>query len=222
MMPKPEEILRGLTEAADRWVLLAIAWHVAIAALLGALAFGWRPGRRTIGLMLAPLCASVAVVALLAGNPSNASMFAVLTGALVVLALRLSPAPPTVAAPAWAIVLGSLLVAFGLVYPHFLHHSAAMYLVAAPVGVVPCPTLAVVIGFSLLAVGLQSRAWCWVLVTASAFYGIFGVVRLGVILDVGLFVGTAALALLVTRSGDRAAQEGQAGNGEKHIEVRAA
>lgn len=195
-MPTPEEILRGLSQAANQWLALAIGWHVAIAAVIGALAFGWRPGRRATGLMLASLCASVAVVAVLAGNPFNGSIFGLLTGALVVLALRLSPAPLSRGAPTWAVVVGWLLAAFGLVYPHFLDQPAAMYLIAAPVGVVPCPTLAVVIGFSLLAAGLQSRAWCWVLVAAGAFYGIFGVVRLGVVLDMALFVGTAALGLI--------------------------
>lgn len=198
-MPTAAEIVRELTAIANRWIALAIVWHVAILALFGALASGWRPDRRTAGLMLAALTASVAVVAAFAGSLFNASIFAVITGALVFLAVRTSPPPPDQGRPRWAAIVGSMLVGFGFVYPHFLDRSAAMYLVAAPVGVVPCPTLAVVVGFTLIARDLQTRARCWTLVTAAAFYALFGAFRLGVLLDIGLLAGAGALAVLASR-----------------------
>jgi hypothetical protein len=86
-------------------------------------------------------------------------------------------------------------IAYGFVYPHFLADTPAwMYLVAAPVGLVPCPTLATVLGFGLLAGGFGSRAWSTTAGLAGLFYAVFGTLRLGVWLDVGL--GVAAVAML--------------------------
>ena len=196
-MPTSAQITRQMGEIANQWIPLAIAWHLVIALALVALSFGWRPSRRTAGLLLASLCASVAAIAWLAGNPFNGSIFTALTAAFALIALRLPPGPARSHAPLWAVIAGAMLLGFGLVYPHFLDQPAAMYLVAAPVGVVPCPTLAVVMGFTLLAAGLGSPAWCRVLVAAGAFYSIVGVWQLGVLLDVGLLLGTLALAGLL-------------------------
>lgn len=197
-MPSSAQITRQLAEVANDWIALSIVWHLVVAFALVALAFGWRPGRRTTGLLLASLCASVGAVAWLAASPFNGTIFAALSAAFAFIALRLPPGPPP-DAPLWARISGALMIGFGLVYPHFLHGPAAMYLVAAPVGVVPCPSLAVVIGFTLLAAGLESRAWCRVLLAAGTFYSLFGVWRLGVLLDVGLLLGTLAVAVFLVR-----------------------
>jgi hypothetical protein len=93
---------------------------------------------------------------------------------------------------------------FGLVYPHFTHTSSPFgYLYAAPTGLVPCPTLSLAIGVALIADGLGSRAFSLVLAAAGLFYGIFGVARLGVLLDVGLVAGAGVLlvrGLMITRT----------------------
>jgi len=88
------------------------------------------------------------------------------------------------------------LIGFGWVYPHFLEVPTLAYLVAAPVGVVPCPTLALVGGLALLFGGLQSRAVSGILGAASLFYALFGDLRLGVWMDLGLLVGAIALLVL--------------------------
>ncbi len=198
-MPSSAQITRQLAEVANAWIALSIVWHLVIAAALVALAFGWRPGPRTTGLLLASLCASVAAVAWLAASPFNGVFFTALGAAFALIARRLRPGASPSDAPLWARISGALMIGFGLVYPHFLDGPAAMYLVAAPVGVVPCPSLAVVIGFTLLAAGLESRAWCRVLLAAGVFYSVFGVWRLGVLLDVGLLLGTIAVAVFLVR-----------------------
>lgn len=60
----------------------------------------------------------------------------------------------------------------------------------------PCPTLSIVIGLSLVVGGLDSRAWTLLLGISGLFYGLFGVLRLGVTIDLVLFLG-ALLAVLV-------------------------
>ncbi len=88
------------------------------------------------------------------------------------------------------------MIAFALLYPHFLESGSYIkYLYASPVGLIPCPTLSLLIGFALVYNGFGSNALTISLVVFGLFYGLFGVFRLGVTLDVGLIIG--ALSLLV-------------------------
>jgi gluconolactonase len=72
-----------------------------------------------------------------------------------------------------------------------------------PVGLVPCPTLAVVIGMALMLQGLGSRTLSLTLGITGMFYGMVGVWRLGVALDGFLIIGSA-LMLLYGVTGRRA------------------
>src|SRR5678810_80921 len=91
--------------------------------------------------------------------------------------------------------VGAAAIAFGWVYPHFLAGPPLAYLYAAPFGLVPCPTLAVAIGFALLAGAPNDRAWNLVLAALGLFYAAFGIARLGVWLDLGLAIPAVTLAL---------------------------
>jgi hypothetical protein len=103
----------------------------------------------------------------------------------------------------WAVALGALLVAFGWIYPHFLEREGwFVYLYAAPLGVIPCPTLSALVGGTLIAGGFGLGAWRLILALAASFYAVFGVLRLGVFIDAVLFAG--ALGLLVQYVRDRA------------------
>ncbi len=192
-MPSPEQILAGLTRIANGWFGLAVAWHVALAAALGALAAGVRPSRRAAALLLCLPMASVSALAWTSGNPFNGTTFAAFALALGLLSLAL-PKGPVRRGPAWTTAAGALMVGFGWLYPHFLEgRSALAYLYGAPLGLVPCPTLSAVIGLALLGGGVGGRAWPSVLAGAGLFYGLFGTLRLGVTLDWGLVAGALAL-----------------------------
>jgi O-antigen ligase len=67
----------------------------------------------------------------------------------------------------------------------------------------------IVIALALLGNGLGSRVWSLTLVAVGLLYGWFGVLRLGVFLDVGLVGGAVALAASAFRSpaAGRARQE---------------
>jgi hypothetical protein len=83
-------------------------------------------------------------------------------------------------------------------YPHFVEiDSPAAYVIAAPFGLLPCPTLAVVIGATVALSNLDMRLWNTTLLVAGSMYGTIGVFRLGVQLDWGLLVGTAILGAKV-------------------------
>ena len=60
-------------------------------------------------------------------------------------------------------------------------------------GLLPCPTLATVLGAGLCANGFGSRAWALVTGAAGLFFAAFGVVRLRVWLDAGVLVGSSAM-----------------------------
>jgi hypothetical protein len=192
-MPPPTEILHLLDRTANDAVGIALSWHVALLTALVAVAAGWRPTYRQCGrLLVAPLL-SVAVVAAAYGNPFNAIAFGVLAGGLFALAGRLSRVP---VAPAerWSAWFGASIAAFGWVYPHFLgDESAWLYVIAAPTGVLPCPTLALVVGASMLVGGLGSRTWSTIVAVAALYYGVTGAVRLGVTLDWVLVIGALGL-----------------------------
>lgn len=194
-MPTRTEILAGLTAIATRAGWLAVAWHVVIAFAVVAVVAGWRPSQRLArGLLALPLI-SVAALAFASGNPFNGIVCGAAAIALIALARTGSRAPVAIG-PAWASIVGVALLAYAWSYPHFLAGAWTSYLYRAPVGLVPCPTLALATGGALLAGGLGARAWSLTLAACALFYGVFGVVRLGVTLDLGLVAGALALGVV--------------------------
>lgn len=194
-MPAPEQILSSLAAVANQWQMLAIAWHIYFAVLVAGLALGVRPSKRTGGILLALPLLSVSALAWLSANPFNGLLFALAAVALLWIAARL-PQERMHVAPVWLTGLGALMFVFGWVYPHFLQTASWVpYLYAAPVGLIPCPTLSIVIGLSLMVDNFESRAWSLVLGGMGLFYGLFGALRLGVTMDLVLLAG--ALVVLV-------------------------
>ena len=197
-MPHATEILDGLSVIANQASGIAVTWHVVIAMSLVALAVGWRPSQRTARLLMGVPLASVACVAIVFNNPFNGLVFG--ASALALTAIAMGGDRRLVSrGSAWARAVGVTAIAFGWVYPHFLQGDATAYLYAAPVGLVPCPTLAVAVGFALVGNGLGSRVWSCTLAGLGLFYGLFGVLRLGVLLDIGLVGGAVALVAVVRR-----------------------
>jgi hypothetical protein len=207
-MPSAPEILDGLSAIANQATGIAVVWHIVIAIALIALVSGWRPSQRTARLLTGTPLVSVAALAFAFGNLFNGWVFAVSVLALPGLAMNRDRRPVS-RGLAWTRRIGVAMIAFGWLYPHFLEGHATAYLYASPVGLVPCPTLAVAIGFALLGNGLGSRVWSLTLAAVGLFYGLFGVLRLGVFLDIGLVGGAVALAAsaLCSPAADRARQE---------------
>jgi hypothetical protein len=192
-MPAPDEILSGLYEIANNWQMLAIFWHVYFAVLALFLISGIRPEKRLVGFLLCLPLLSVSALALASGNPFNGIFFILCAAALLFISFRL-PREKIRIAPAWVTMTGAIMFAFGWVYPHFLESASFYpYLYSAPAGLVPCPTLSIVIGLSIIVGSLGVRAWSIVLGLSGAFYGVFGAVHLGVSLDWILLLGVLAV-----------------------------
>lgn len=198
-MPTPDQITRSLIAIANELTPLALGWHVvAVIALLLA-AVGWRPDKRTAATLLVLPAWSVAIVAWYYANPFNGVMF-------VALALTLSGVAATLPrhrvnpGGRGARIAGGALIAFGMVYPHFLVSGSVLaYAYASPLGLVPCPTLSFMAGLSLMANGFESRTWTICLVAAAALYGAIGIGVLSVWIDVALLAGALALTVQARR-----------------------
>ena len=192
--PSADDILAGLSATANDWRVLAIVWHLFVAGLIVAISTRQRVRNRVIASLLVLPLLSVCVLAWMSGNRFNAVIFFALSLVLLAAVRRLPSEPVTLASTTW-VSTGALLIAFGWVYPHFLAAKHwTIYLVAAPTGLLPCPTLATLIGFTLMLDGLRSSPWRTTLVIAGIIYGVVGVLWLGVAIDVGLLAGAGALA----------------------------
>lgn len=200
-MPSSETVLTGLSAIANEWRSLAIVWHVLLAAFALAMLAGWRPSERLAAALLAVPFLTVSAGAWMSGNPFNGTAFALLALMLSGSARRLPRSHVRVAPFPFAAAAAITLV-YGSTYPHFLTtDSWTAYLYASPFGLLPCPTLSVAIGISLMLGMFRPPVWGFTLVAAGMAYGAIGVWRLGVVLDYGLLAGAAVLGgVLVFRA----------------------
>jgi hypothetical protein len=192
-MPKTQEILTGLNAIANEYSLFAILWHVIFYILIISLVARWVPSNRLFGTLICIPLFSVAVFAWLTGNPFNGTLFSIITILTLVFGLKAAQQPVSCSQLPFMII-GVIMIVFGLVYPHFIETgSFYKYLYASPVGLIPCPTLSILIGLILLFNGFGSQATTLTFIVFGLFYGFFGVLKLGVYLDLFLILGTLTL-----------------------------
>lgn len=195
-MPTPEQILGNLAYEATSARGIALLWHLAAVIGLTVLyASRWKP-RTFVAQMLA--VAPLVTVSALAGS-FNLGFNAVVVGGvaftLIVVGAR-GDERPLSSGPLWSVLLGLGAVSYALVYPHFVPIEGFPDLWFTPLGVVPCPSFALVIGAGLLAGGFGSRAWSLIAGGAGLFYALFGMLVLHVWLDAGLLVAAGALVAI--------------------------
>ena len=199
MMPDSATIRDATRELANQSRSIALAWHVLFAAAGVCMVAGWRPLRRELAaLTLLPLL-TVMNLAWITGNAFTALALLACSAGLVVFAAHFGEDRATAGSPA-ELTIGALLIAIGWGYPHFLDGGSwTRYLYEAPLGVVPCATLAFAAGVAIAAGGFASRGWSLVLAAATAYYGLVGVFVLGVTLDLALVAGALTLIVQSTR-----------------------
>jgi hypothetical protein len=205
-MPTSAQILVSLASIANGAASYAVAVHVFVALAAIAWAAGFRIRRRVAVVLFCAPVGAVSVFASVYHVAFNAMVFALLALALLIAGLRSDRAWR--AAPSLPLaLLGGVLLGFGWMYPHFLEtRSPLAYLYASPLGLLPCPTLAFLIGLSLSAGVPGGRLSARVLGAAGLFYGVWGVVKLGVWID-GLLLAGALGLLFATRSSESSAFE---------------
>ena len=192
-MPSSEQILFGLKEIANNWRGVSIFWHFYFGIIMVLLLSGIRPSKQLAGLLLGLPILSVSAVAWMSVNPFNGLVFGIVGILLLIFSTRLTKEKVQFS-PRWVLIPGAVIFAFGWIYPHFLDTLSFLpYLYAAPIGLIPCPTLSIVIGLALLLNGLGSRAISRILGITGLFYGITGVLQLGVAIDLVLVLGAVMI-----------------------------
>jgi hypothetical protein len=194
-MPTPEEILATLSLAANKFMPVSILWHIIVLVVLITLLAGRKLNTKVVSAGLSIFLLSVGIIAVLVSNPFNAIIFALAALLFGFMTLKFKSVPVGLL---WdpVSVFGLILLFFGLIYPHFLDQGPLYrYLYASPMGLIPCPTLSAFIGITMMLHGFGSKKWMLTAAIFGLFYGIFGVLKLKVYLDLGLIAG--ALFLLV-------------------------
>jgi len=192
-MPSSEQILFGLKEIANNWRGVSIFWHFYFGIIMVLLLSGIRPSKQLAGLLLGLPILSVSAMAWMSANPFNGLVFGIVGILLLIFSTRLTKEKVQFS-PRWVLIPGAVIFAFGWIYPHFLDTLSFLpYLYAAPIGLIPCPTLSIVIGLALLLNGLGSRAISRILGITGLFYGITGVLQLGVAIDLVLVLGAVMI-----------------------------
>jgi len=190
-----EEILAGLTALANQYSNIAIVWHVIILIIIAALFAGWKPGNSLMILLLSSLLMSVSVFAGMQSNFFNAAVFAFLVIMSIYATLR-SGNGNLAGDRSWVDISGLILIIFGLFYPEFFKSGSVIeYAYASPTGLIPCPTLSVLTGFTLLYKGFNSQTWSKTIGISGMFYGLFGVIYLGMNIDWVLVAGAGLLLI---------------------------
>lgn len=194
-MTRIEQILSGVQTIVNEYSVAAIIWHALFYFLVAALLLRWLPSNKILGILLCLPLISVSVFAWISGNPFNGSLFAIAAILLFTFGLR-APDQAVTTSQLVFFISGILMVTFGLVYPHFINPGSVLgYLYASPAGIIPCPTLSILIGFALIFNGFGSTSISILLIVFGLFYGIFGVFKLRVFIDLFLLFG--ALMLMV-------------------------
>ena len=198
-MPPTDVLLAQLSNMAHALAPLALAWHILAIGIVLAISAGWRPSQHYGVMLLSFPALSVAFCSLAFGNPVNGISF----GTLGVSLAMIGGARNYRAIEShtrWTRGLGAGLILFALAYPHFAAGVPVLY---SPIGILPCPTLALLAGFALLADGFDTPAVPALLTAWCAFYALFGIAKLGVWIDIGLFAGAGGMAALVGRAAGR-------------------
>lgn len=194
-MPKTEDIINGLQSVVNDYSTFAIVWHAIFYFLLTGLIAKWQPSNKLFGVLLCLPLVSVALFAWLSGNPFNGFVFSIMTILIFIFGFKASNQPIQISQVPFMII-GILMIVFGLIYPHFISaNSIFKYFYASPVGLIPCPTLSILIGFLLLYNGFGSQPITITFIAIGLFYGIFGVLKLAVYLDIFLILGSITLLI---------------------------
>jgi hypothetical protein len=141
------------------------------------------------------LSLSIVVHAFIYGNPFHLITFIVLAAGTL-LALYKGRDEKNIKFDAFS-VISLIIIGMGFWYPEFVSTSTLGYFMYSPVGIVPCPTLLVILGLLTLLYPRINKAHYITAVLMGFIYGIIGTFVLKVSLDISLLlVATYALLIL--------------------------
>lgn len=185
----PEKILTYLTFVPNQTLWLNALNHLLVISSLLFLIFGKteKTKRLVVDGIICLLFTSIVAVAVAYGNPFHA----ITMGLLAVFAgiefwqgkNEFTPLKINTRS-----IIALLSICIGFWYPEFVEANSLALLLFSPVGIVPCPTLLVVLGLLTLAYPRVNKTQYTITALMGAFYGITGVFQLKVMLDLPIII----------------------------------
>jgi len=193
-MPSSDDILKSARFLANNYLYVAIVWHLLIYFFLFLCVFSrFQLSGSSLGSLVSLALLSVSFFAWQVNNPVNGTVF-LSAGILLLFFSFKEKRGDLFYNPSFLLRATGIVVLFlGLIYPHFLGPQFLVYLYAAPIGILPCPTLLIATGLSMIFVSGRSRKRLIVLLMLDILYGLMGVFWLHVYLDIILLIASAGL-----------------------------
>lgn len=195
-----ETMLSYLTEVSNKYLPLNLGCHLLIYVSI-ALYFLFMKGNhhkiakliRNISVII--LMVTVTFIAIQNGNPFHTITF-VITIILTVIFQFVMPKKkldsekksPNKTVKNVIMLSTAVILFIGIFYPEFTNVSLPKFLLYAPVGIVPCPTLLTVLGFTNLTANIRDKYVLITLACMASVYGIIGVFVFHIYFDITLLV----------------------------------
>lgn len=193
-MPSPRQILEQLTRLATEGRTLGLLWHVVVlAALAFVVARKWE-GRASLAVATVFPMFTASLVAFATGNWVNGLVLDLGALTMIVISRKFAGTLIEIGRPI-PFTIGVATLLYALFYTHFTPIRSWTDVWMTPIGVLPCPTMALVIGLGLMAGGFRSRAWSLTAAVLGLGYSLFGVFVLKVQWDLGLFAAAVVMGL---------------------------
>ena len=187
----PESILNYLAMVSNQNIYLNLIMHVITFLSIPSIILlkNIRMQKAVFNGLVFILTLTVTVIAFTNGNPFHFATFAIL---LVIAFIELIGRNQVVISTSnnVTIFVGFIFLFIGVWYPEFVHTSSLAMIFVSPMGIVPCPTLIVILSlFTFNSSGISKMQYIATIII-GALYAVIGVFILKVYLD-------AALGILV-------------------------
>ena len=181
-------ILQHLEHLGTTYPWIAVSHHILICLALSFLVFWKKSASRILTAEGVLLLGTVSLTAYLAGNAFTGTIFGTLALFwLSELALNKMSFDPMQTSLFRRLTVAGVLL-WALWYPHFIPRPFTTGWWRGPVGVVPCPTLMLALGYCVAAHPNSNSVLHWLTVICGVFYGLVGFVMLRVWADLPLLL----------------------------------
>lgn len=185
----PEKILNYLIMVSNQNLWLNALIHLMVLTAMLVLIFGKNTKNKkwVVDGVICLLFISIVSVAIVYGNP-----FHLLTmGLLAIFAvIELWQGKNEFITPKINLhtLIAFVSIIIGFCYPEFVKANPIGLLLVSPAGIVPCPTLLIVLGLLTLAYPKVNKIQYLMTVLIGTFYGVTGVFQLKVFLDMAIII----------------------------------
>lgn len=183
-----EVILQFLPMLANKYLYINALMHLLVFFTVAMIFMPHIKFKKTVfNILILVLMLSISILSIVNGNPFNFLTFFVLS---VFAFIEIIKAKNEITTPKISIktILCLVFILIGMWYPHFVNAHPALLIFLSPVGVLPCPSLYVLLGLLNLYHPQVNKSLFTATALIGLFYGITGVFVLNVALDIPLLI----------------------------------